>query len=436
MNLFEQIKSTFHENNISPTEVRLLLAVSGGKDSMVLMTILEQVGVYFEVAHMNYQLREEASNLDEALVRKICQEKEVKCHVKKVDTKSFCETNKMSTQEAARVLRYEWFESLLKNESLDYITTAHHAADNQETFLQNLKRGSGLRGLKGMVFLQNRRCKPMISITRKQIDDFANAKLIQYRNDASNNQNHYQRNLIRNKILPSIEIEMPGFKKGLSKSITNLQHDFDYLIKSLENESKIVLEENGTDFIIRNYKNQHPRLILHLLEKFGFNESQCFDVLNANQAGKQVKSESHIATINDGNLLIHQPRVDANFLLKIESIGQFELDDCTLSISESERPVSFSTEKSIAWIDGDKLKFPLEIRTWQHGDRFQPLGMKGTKKVSDYLTDQKIPLNDKASCKVLISSGKIAWVLGECLSDHFKITEFSKKVVKLETIIK
>jgi tRNA(Ile)-lysidine synthase len=435
MKLITQVENIFESHQISISEIRLLLAVSGGKDSMVLMSVLIEMGVYFEVAHMNYQLRDEDSNLDEEIVEQVCVEKGIKFHVKKVETKSYCEETKMSTQEAARILRYEWFESLLKLSSLDFITTAHHSSDNHETFLQNLKRGSGLRGLKGMVFLQNKRCKPMIKLTRTQIDDFAMSQNIKYRDDASNNQNHYQRNLIRNKILPEIENEMPGLKLGLTKSILNLQSDYDFLLQSLEKESDAILVRNDSGFIVNNYKMHHPRLMLHILEKFGFNEAQCLDILNANQAGRQVFNENYVVTINSGNLLIHPPVLMDYSTVSIPAIGTYDLNDSKFFLAETQLPSTFSSEKSHAMVDADQLTFPMTVRPWTTGDKFQPLGMKGTKKISDFLTDQKIPLNEKSSVKVLISNEKIVWVIGLCVNEKFKITKSTRKVIKLETIL-
>ena len=196
MTLQKHISNVFLKHHIKLDEVKLLLAVSGGKDSMVLLSLLSDMEVNFEVAHMNYQLRDDAANLDQALVENVCKEKNIPCHIKVVDTKAFCKENKVSTQEGARMLRYQWFSSLIDSQEMNYITTAHHESDNHETFIQNLKRGSGLRGLKSMVFLQNGRCKPLLNCARELIDKYAKEFAVPYRQDASNNQNHYLRNLM------------------------------------------------------------------------------------------------------------------------------------------------------------------------------------------------------------------------------------------------
>lgn len=436
MKLIDQVKNTFAQHHIDLDEVRLLLAVSGGKDSMVLLHILKQLGAHFEVAHMNYQLRENDSNLDAALVKTTCESLRITCHINVVDAKRYCKTNHLSTQEGARILRYDWFEQLLQERKIDYITTAHHEADNHETFLQNVKRGSGLRGLKSMVFLQNNRCKPMLSFARITIDQYAVENAISFRQDASNNQDHYQRNLIRNKVLPTIELQLPGFGQGLTQSIKHLQSDFDYLNYSLERDSQAMLEKQDNQFIIADFKTHHPRLIWYVLEKFGFNQAQCQTILSASQTGKTIQSKDYEALMHQNDLIIHQPKEHLVSEMTVEGLGEYDCDANILRIFESTFPEKFDGNRQVAFVDFDKLSFPLEIRNWQAGDKFTPLGMKGSKKLSDFLTDIKMPLHEKNNVKVLISNQKIVWVINQAVSDFFKIEKSSKKVIKLETILK
>lgn len=436
MNLQKHIANTFLKHHINLGDMKLLLAVSGGKDSMVLLYLMSALKVNFEVAHMNYQLRDEDANLDQALVEKVCREKRIICHIKKVDTKLYCEKNKVSTQEGARLLRYDWFDTLLTERKLDYIVTAHHESDNHETFIQNLKRGSGLRGLKSMVFLQNGRCKPLLDVSRELIDKYAKEYEVDFRQDASNNQNHYLRNLIRNEVLPSIEEQLPGFKKGVSTSITNLQSDYDYLIDSLEKDcNSVLIEENG-QFVIRGYKELHRRLLWYILEKFQFNEVQSQDVWAAKQAGKAIQNNNYAAVVNQGDLIIYQNTKVAALGLKINKTGSYDLGDATIKLSFAEVPESFSSEKHVAWVDAEKIEYPLIVRNWEAGDKFKPLGMKGSKKISDFLTDMKMPVHQKERVKVLISRGEILWVLNQGVSDFCKIDNSTKKVIKLETILK
>jgi tRNA(Ile)-lysidine synthase len=436
MSLLKDIKTTFEKHQVNTDEVKLLLAVSGGKDSMVLMSLLSDLKIYFEVAHMNYQLRDSAADLDQEIVERVCGEKKITCHSKVVDTKTFCKENKLSTQEGARVLRYNWFQELIEQRGLTYITTAHHASDNHETFLQNVKRGSGLRGLKSMVFLQNNRCKPLLNATREMIDEYADKHNIAFRQDASNNQNHYLRNLIRNDVLPKVEESLPGFKKGLTTSISNLQVDYDYLLNSLEKDcNKVLIQEDG-QFVIKNYKTIHPRLLWFILEKFGFNETQSKDLLAAKQAGSVIENENYCAVVNQNDVIIYLNTITEKVSITIDKLDKYDLGNMEFKLVLCDIPSRFSNDKNVAWIDADKIDFPLLVRSWEPGDRFSPLGMKGSKKVSDFLTDIKMPLHEKGSVKVLVSNEKIVWILNQAVSELFKINNSTKKTIKLETIFK
>lgn len=436
MSLLKDIKTTFQKHQVNTDEVKLLLAVSGGKDSMVLMSLLSDLKIDFEVAHMNYQLRDSAADLDQEIVERVCGEKKITCHTKVVDTKTFCKENKLSTQEGARILRYNWFQELIEHRGLTYITTAHHASDNHETFLQNVKRGSGLRGLKSMVFLQNNRCKPLLNATREMIDEYADKHNIAFRQDASNNQNHYLRNLIRNEVIPEMEGSLPGFKKGLTASINNLQTDYSYLLESLEKDCEKVLIQKDGQFVIKNYKIIHARLLWFILEKFGFNETQSKDLLAAKQAGSVIENENYCAVVNQNDVLVYLNTITEKVSIRFDKLDRYDLGDMDFKLAICDIPSKFSNDKNIAWIDADKINFPLLVRSWEPGDRFSPLGMKGSKKVSDFLTDIKMPLHEKGSVKVLVSNEKIVWILNQAVSELFKINNSTKKAVKLETIFK
>ena len=433
MSLLQKLINNFKDHQIDLNKTRFLLAVSGGKDSMVLIHLLRESGAKFEVAHMNYQLRESDSEKDFSLVKEVCESFKIPFHSQKVDTKTFCEENKVSTQEGARILRYSWFEELLISRKLDLITTAHHASDNVETFLQNLKRGSGFRGLKSMVFLQQDRCKPMLNFSREEIDGYQETNKIPYRQDASNNQNHYQRNAIRNEFLPEAEKLLPGFKAGIVKSLNHIQSDYDYLFMALQKESEKVLAVKGKDALIDNFRSIHPRLLFHILEQYGFNYNQVQDILNAQQAGKSILNESFEALVFQEQLIIHPVTSSIPVSHFISDLGTFTCDEFELQLGDAIPPESFSKETAICWVDKDLLSFPLELRTWEAGDKFRPLGMKGSKKISDFLNDLKIPLHIKSNVKVLISSEKIVWVVNYGVSDLFKITNSTKNIVKIET---
>ncbi|CAG5076824.1 tRNA lysidine(34) synthetase TilS [Parvicella tangerina] len=413
---------------------RFLLAVSGGKDSMVLFHVFTELGLDFVVAHMNYGLRETAASLDEKLVEKVASDREIPFFAKSVDTKTFCRENGFATQEGARILRYDWFEHLLKEKSFDWIVTAHHEEDNKETFIQNLKRGSGLRGLKAMQLIQNNRFKPMLNCSREEIDSYAEEQNVIYRKDASNNQNHYQRNLVRNKVLPELEKELKGIGKGISSSIANLQLDYDYLHQTMEQETKRLLLKENDDWRIPNYKSLHVRLLFHILERHGFNFQQVEDLLRSKSSGKRLMNDQFAVYDSFGDLYITQVADKEIIQFNIEQPGEYAIGDALIRITPSSYPASFEVDNTIVYIDADTIDWPLEVRSYQHGDKIKPLGMNGSKKLSDFFTDIKMPVPERSRQKVLLSRGEIIWVVGELLSDSVKLTNHTKKVLKIETI--
>lgn len=432
MSLVEKTRTILRAYS-KPSVEHYLLAVSGGKDSMVLLDIFYKLGLQFSVAHMNYGLRAAASNHDQALVEQTCADLGIKCHVKKVDTRTLCEKEKLSTQEGARILRYSWFNELIEENNLNWVVTAHHEEDNKETFIQNLKRGSGLRGLKAMLPQHENKLKPLIYVSRSEVDNYCNEHDISYRQDASNNQLHYQRNLIRNKVLPLLEKELTGVGKGITNTIENLQLDYDYLIQELENATERLLEKNDNEWKISSFRQLHPRLLFHVLEKFGFNKKQVDDLIHSKSSGKKIEQGMFVAQDGHGDLLIFKSAENVLSGLEIGKIGTYHLDGVGITISESEIPNKFDRNKKVAFIDADKLTWPLFVRNYQHGDKIKPIGMTGTKKLSDYFTDAKVPVHQRSQIKVLISAGKIIWVIGQVADDNFKITDSTKKVLKFET---
>lgn len=411
-----------------------LLAVSGGKDSMVLLDVFHNLGVSFMVAHMNYGLREGDSDLDEALVESVCREKGIKFISKKVDTKKYCLEHGMSTQEGARILRYNWFNELLESEKLKWIVTAHHEEDNKETFIQNLKRGSGLRGLKSMTIHHENKLKPLLTIARGEIDQYALENKVDFRQDASNNQNHYQRNLIRNKLLPMMEEELNGIGQGISRSIENLQQDYNYLRSKLNEEADQTLQKKENEWVVTSFRDKHPRLLFHILEDFGFNNQQVLDLIRSNTSGKKIENEKYVVVDGHGDLYIYENVEDDSIDLEIFEPGRYNIGKETIVISEAEKPTHFSANKLVAYVDANKVAWPLKVRDYQRGDRIKPIGMKGSKKLSDYFTDAKIPVHQRSNKKVVVSNGEIIWVVGELMSENVKIVHLTKKVLKFETL--
>lgn len=415
-----------------------LLAISGGVDSMVLLHLFKQASLRFQVAHVNFQLRGEDSNLDEKLVKEVCDTENIVCHVNKVDTASFCNQNKMGVQEAARVIRYNWFKEIQSELNSNFLVTAHHLNDNIETFFINAKRGSGLRGLKSMSNLDASGSifRPLLELTKTQIRDYASSNMISYREDVSNEKNDYLRNAIRNEIMPIFSKIDAQYEQKFGVTLLNLQNDFDFLLHQLESESKKVMV-NYEDLIeIKNFRTLHSRLILHCIEKFGFSRNDVQSILQTQESSKEFFSTTYKLLIDRNRLIIsskkeiQSPRNE----IVVDGLGTYSISENIL-INFSEVSVSSTIEKSteIAFVDFDNINFPLTIRNWQPGDKFIPFGMQGQKKVSDFLTDLKLSKWEKEKIQVLLSNDKIVWVIGIRIADTYKIQKNSKKILKIET---
>lgn len=435
MSLIEKIEQQFN-GVFQDRSARFLLAVSGGMDSMVLMQAMATLRVKFVVAHMNYGLRGADSDQDEVFVVTSAKQLGIEVHTLRVDAEAFCNEKGVAIQEGARMLRYGWFEELLERHDLKAIVTAHHEEDNKETFFQNLKRGSGLRGLKSMEVYANNRFKPMLFCSKELIVNYAAECNVDFRLDVSNNKNHYQRNLIRNEVLPFLEQSLPGVGHGISESILYLQNDYDFLKMQLDKESKGLLLETDQGKVIQDFRSVHSRVLLHIFEKFDFNHHQLNDLLSATKSGKHIRNEKYQIVIGGTDIYVDEVVLEEMSSMEISMPGTYGLPNEKLEIKEVEFPKAFSRQKTVVFVDADLLKWPLTLRTYQEGDRIRPLGMKGSKKLSDYFTDQKIPSHLRPLQMVLVSGSEIVWIVNEQVSDLFKLTDQTKKVFKIETFSK
>jgi len=411
-----------------------LLAVSGGRDSMTLLSIFRLLKLNIVVAHVNYQLRGEDSNRDEELVTSYCKTNSIPVEVLKSDTKSYCEKHKLGTQEAARNIRYDWFTTLKTKYNAAYVVTAHHQNDVIETFFINLSRGSGVKGLKSISYLHEDKLRPFIDYSREEITNYAKDNKVPFRNDQSNNSNNYLRNKLRNKVLPFVNSEIKGFEKGVTKSIEFLKIDAEYLYEQLEKESEQVLIIENDTLLISDYSKLSKRLLFHILQKFGFNYSQFTNILEDGKSGNRFRTEKYQLTLNRNDININSNAVNSEeFKLDIPSLGNYSIDNLTVEIATVAKPKSLLTEPSTAYFSTTKLKFPLTIRNWQEGDSFQPFGMKGRKKISDFFIDQKIGVSEKSKIKILESNGEVVWIIGFRTSEIFKVDSTCQEVIRIVT---
>jgi tRNA(Ile)-lysidine synthase len=403
----------------------ILLAISGGIDSMVMLHRMNEVhgNKALAVAHCNFQLRGSESDEDERFVGTICQNMDVTFHSRSFPTSDYAAEGGLSIQEAARELRYAWFFELMSTHQYSAVATAHHSDDSIETFFINLLRGTGPKGLSGIQEDKERYViRPLMDMDRAAILAYAQKHGITWREDRSNASKAYLRNAIRHDLIPLLEEMRPGFKKVMKRNMAEQKALSSLLDRAIETyRSKYFQEDAGTIRIAIQGLDTDNLILTHILRPYGFTPDQVANILASSESGKQVKSTSHIISSHRGGLLLSPltaaPKGPWFISETLETADlPFELDLQYLI----ESPKSIDPDRHLAYLNEKTLVFPLTVRKWEDGDRIQPLGMEGTKLVSDLLNDLKVPLHEKDCTYVLLSGNEIAWVIGRRISDVFK----------------
>lgn len=431
-----------HINNKLPflIESKLLIAISGGLDSVVLTCLCKELGLDIALAHCNFKLRGMESDNDENFVMDLGDQLDLEVFVQYFDTKMYAETEKISIQMAARELRYDWFNGLAQNLNFDYILTAHHADDNLETFLINLSRGSGLSGLTGIPELNDNIVRPLLPFSRSQLEAYANDNQIKWQEDSSNATDNYLRNKLRHHIIPQLKDIAPELLSSFNKTISNLNDTADIVDESLNAVAKraiVDIDERQIRFKISEFEkvNNSKAYLFEMFKEYGFTEwDDVVNLLKA-QTGKQVFSKTHrllkdrkhliltsidyseggtteepIFSINDNDKVIEMPSAALSF----EDVSSYD-----------------KNSKTSIYLDKDKLNYPLQCRKWKKGDVFCPIGMRGKKKLSKYFKDEKLSLVDKENTWLLTSNEEIVWVAGMRADDRFKATDGTKHILKV-----
>lgn len=420
---------------------RVLLAVSGGVDSMVMLDLFAKAGFSFGIVHCNFNLRGKESDSDEKFIMKFAGQNNYTLHTKRFDTAEYSRRTGTSIQVAARELRYGFFESVRKKEKYHYTATAHNLNDAAETFLFNLSRGTGISGLKGIPVKAGHVIRPLLFATREMILDYARINNISWREDSSNRSLKYSRNLIRHKVVPVFMKLNPKFLKTLSTVMNRVESSESFITKWIGiNYPRMVKKERNRIFLdmeeVRNWKE--PVLLHFLIREYGFSYDQALWILQASgkQPGAQFHSSSHVITCDRNRLVIepvrHGPEPSWQIAkgLGLLDTGQGE----NFVINLVTRPDNLKSPPNIALLDERKLNYPLVIRAPERGDRFRPFGMKGEQKLSDFMINNKIPRNLKKSLRIITSENKIVWVVGYRISEDFKVTEKTRRVLKIEYI--
>jgi len=446
MNLQEQFNHYWKANyQLSTTNCHLLLAVSGGLDSVVLTDLVSRAGFQFSIAHCNFQLRGEESERDEAFVRSLGGRYSVEVLVKKFDTLNVAEENKLGIQEAARQLRYSWFEELLNRQPSTVnrrLLTAHHADDNVETVLFNIFRGTGISGLHGILPHQGNIVRPLLFAKREEILQYAKENQLQWVEDSSNESTKYTRNYIRHEVLPMLKQIFPSITDNISSGIERWKEGEALYNQAIATHRKKLCETKGNEIHIPVLKLKKATPIktitFEIIKEFGFSSAQTDDVLALleSESGKYVASSTHrIIRNRDWLIIASNKSTEANNILIEEGEKLVPYSDGVLNIERSV-DCRTSTIDQIATLDASEVQFPLLLRKWKQGDYFYPLGMRKKKKLSRFLIDQKVSLPGKEKVWVLESRKKILWVIGYRIDDRFKITSSTKQVLKITQILK
>lgn len=414
---------------------RVLLAVSGGIDSVVLAHLFKSSNLKFGIAHCNFQLRGIDSDNDAVFVKQLALDLDVPFYVKKFETKEHAVANGVSTQMAARELRYNWFHALLETFSYNKIAVAHHKNDNVETLIHNLTRGTSIAGLRGILPVFGKVIRPLLGVSRKELEQYAKTKKIQWREDVSNNHINYKRNFIRHEILPKFEALNPNYLEVINTSMGK-NFEVELVFKDRVNKLKESLLRNTNaetvQIALKAIKNEGigPFLLSEILKSYGINYDQCVQILSMlnGNPGKQFNGVGYVVLIDRAHLIISPKTNAATDDKLITASTAFVQSKGTFTFTKSKADIVIDKNEQSAFLDFGKLKFPLVLRNWKEGDFFMPLGMKGKKKLSDFMIDSKIPLNLKKEQQVILSENNIVWVVGKRIDDRFKVTDKTKRI--------
>lgn len=443
MSLLSNFQSIIKKQNLFSPKDKLLLAVSGGVDSVVLCELCKQAGYGFIIAHCNFQLRGVESDRDEKFVKELGKKYQVEVWVKKFETEKFATENKLTTQEAARKLRYDWFEELinqLTDKPINYLITAHHTDDNIETLLMNFFRGTGLHGLSGIPASNKYIRRPLLEFPKNELIEFANANKLEFVEDSSNQSAKYTRNFFRNDILPAISKVYPQVRENLHDNIRRFKEIENLYQLTVGELKKKICKKKGNEIHIpvkQLMAFSNRALIYEIISPFGFHEKQLDEVIKlaSSESGKYILSPensyhiirhrhwfiiSPVLATDSENIIIEGGETNVQFAIGNLQIKTFPVTDCQLSI-----------DNSVACLDIKEISFPLLLRKWKTGDYFYPLGMKKKKKLSRFFIDLKLSKTEKEKVWVIETGQRIAWVVGYRIDNRFKITKTTKSVLKL-----
>ena len=441
--LFFRFKDYIESQKLFTQQHHLLVACSGGIDSVVLVHLLHELHYDCSILHCNFQLRGEESNRDQSFVVQLAGQLSIPCHVITFDTEKVMKAWGKGVQETARILRYNWFDEQVNlhaaNGKQPLLLTAHHQDDQLETVVFNFFRGTGIAGLTGMNTKDGYLVRPLLFASRDEIVAYAIDKKLSWVEDSSNKETNYARNQLRHDVFPLVEKAVPSFRQNLSNNIKRFQETEMLFKQQIALIQKRIVEKRETGFAIAVNKIKHlvplDTIVYEIFSSFGFTAAQTGELkkLFSAHTGSFMQSPTHRVLKNREWLLIDPlHEISSKVYLIEKDQSSVSIGEKSIQISTHSNPSSLSTAENEAWLDASKLEFPLLVRPWKNGDYFYPLGMKKKKKISKFLIDQKLSKTEKESQYVIESAKKIIWVVGRRIDDRFKVLPHSKEILQLK----
>lgn len=438
--LLERFINFINSEHLAKAGDRILLTVSGGSDSMMLADLFSQTSFAFGIAHCNFQLRGEDSIRDETFVSAYCEKQHIPFYCTRFDTAVYAAEQRVSIQEAARTLRYEWFEQVRTREGYSAIATAHHLNDHIETLLLNFCKGSGIRGLHGIPVKNGRVIRPMRFIPKKEVLEYIAKHHLSYVEDSSNQSDKYTRNFLRHQVIPLLDKAFPGIEQRLEQSIHRFGEAEQLYDQAIAGYQKDLIFRQGAEYRIPILKLKKVQplvtVVYELFRQWNFTADQSRQIVSMLEGppGKIITSASH-QMIRDRTWLIIAPlgTLDLSQFLITEGVHRLVLPEGTLQFKEIPRhSYNISPDPHVAALDASQISYPLTLRRWEQGDYFYPLGLRKKKKLSRFFIDQKLPLHEKQKVWVLLSGQRIVWIAGMRIDDRFKVTASTTTVLEIK----